>query len=305
MSIMKSKDKLAEGFKGQRIIRLPKNIRLLQATDPICKQLYITYIGHYPNAKYHYFSRPRGISENILIYCVEGQGWIQYDGSTYTLSHDQAFILPADSKHSYGSNTAYPWSIYWFHFCGENTSMFNSIIGKIVHVNDSNNLSYNNRLLLFEEMYKNLEIEYNIENLEYVSFCLMHFMASLKYIDKFCGYDEYDKKEKGLDVIQKTILFMKNHLGDKITIEDITNHVGYSTDHFRMLFQKRTSLTPMEYYRYLKIQKACVYLEDYKGWNIKDIAFKLGYSDPFHFSRAFKQEMDVTPKEYRKRHMKK
>jgi len=32
---------------------------------------------------------------------------------------------------------------------------------------------------------------------------------------------------------------------------------------------------------------------------IKEIAFRLGYSNPFHFSRAFKKEMEITPKEYR------
>ena len=54
-------EKLDEGFKGERIIRLPQNVQQLQAANTVCKHLYITDIGYYPQAKYHYYARPAGI----------------------------------------------------------------------------------------------------------------------------------------------------------------------------------------------------------------------------------------------------
>ena len=76
-------------------------------------------------------------------------------------------------------------SIYCFHFCGENVSMFSSIIGQTIHVEESDKSCYDDRFQLFEEMYQNLEMGYSPENLEYVCFCLIHFLASLKYINQF------------------------------------------------------------------------------------------------------------------------
>ncbi|HEY4207358.1 MAG TPA: hypothetical protein VGM31_11125 [Puia sp.] len=38
--------------------------------DPVTRQIYITDIGHYPKAKFHYVERPGGISQHILIYCI-------------------------------------------------------------------------------------------------------------------------------------------------------------------------------------------------------------------------------------------
>lgn len=57
----------------------------------------------------------------------------------------------------------------------------------------------------------------------------------------------------------------------------------------------------MEYYNSLKIQRACSYLQ-FSDLKIKEIAFRLGYYDQFHFSKAFKKEMELTPKEYRKKY---
>ena len=91
---------------------------------------------------------------------------------------------------------------------------------------------------------------------------------------------------------------MKNNLENKLDLEDIAKHVGYSSSHFGSLFFKKTSFTPIEYYQQLKIQRACSYLQ-FTDLKIKEIAYKLEYYDPFHFSKAFKKEMELTPKEYR------
>ncbi len=290
-------EKIAEGFKGEKAIVTPYNIRNYQSKNPITKQLYTTHIGYYPKAKYHFRERPQGSNEYIFIYCEEGKGWIKHGNQVYHLNKNQAFILPPNEAHAYGSDNSKPWSIFWLHFCGENSSMFSSIIGRLIDIEESDKSRYNDRFLLFEEIFQNLEMGYSPENLEYTSFCLMHFLASLKYINQ---YREI-KNVKELDVIQKSILFMKENLENKIGLEEISQYAGYSTSHFGSLFVEKTSYSPMEYYNQLKIQRACSYLQ-FSDLKIKEIAFRLGYYDPFHFSKAFRAEMEITPKEYRSRY---
>ena len=290
-------DKIPEGFKGEKAIVTPYNIRNLQAANPITKQLFVTHIGYYPEAKYHYRERSEGCSENILIYCEKGQGWIKLKDTTFNLIRNRAFIIPSHEVHSYGANNRDPWSIYWIHFKGENSKMFSDISARIIEVDESDKSRYDERFQLFEDMYQNLEMGYSSENLEYVSFCLMYFVASLKYINQFREI----KKAKAVDIIQKSIIFMKNNLENKISLEDIANHVSYSTSHFGSLFTKKTSFSPMEYYNQLKIQRACSYLQ-FSDMKIKEISFRLGFYDPFHFAKAFKLEMEIPPNEYRKRY---
>ena len=292
-------EKIADGFKGEKAIVTPINIQKFLMDNKITKQLYLTSIGYYPHAKHHYRERPEGCNENIFIYCEDGKGWVKYNETLFPLVRNQAFIIPACHAHAYGADLVDPWSIYWFHFCGDNISMFSTIMGQTIRVEESDKSRYNDRFQMFEEMYQNLEMGYSPENLEYVSFCLMHFLASLKYINQFREI----KKAKHTDLIQKSILFMKDNLESKITLDDIARQAGYSASHFSTFFARKTSYSPIEYYKQLKIQRSCSYLQ-FSDLKIKEIAFRLGYFDPFHFSKAFKREMEITPKEYRKRYSK-
>lgn len=290
-------EKIADGFKGERAIILPYNIRTYQAQNSVTNQMYVTHIGYYPKAKYHYRKREQGAHQNILIYCEEGKGWIIYNDEKLYLTRNQTFILPANEAHTYGADNMDPWSIYWIHFLGEKVDIFSSIIGKTINIYESDSSRYEDRFLLFEEIFRNLEMGYSPENLEYTSFCLLHFLATIKYLPQFRRI----KNVKEKDTIQKSILYMKDNLENKITLEDIAQHVGYSPSHFENLFLEKTSYSPMKYYNQLKIQRACSYLQ-FSDLKIKEIAFRLGYFDPYHFSKAFKKEMGIPPKEYKRKY---
>ena len=290
-------EKIADGFKNEKAIILPYNVRDYLKTNPVTRLLHVTHIGYYPEAKYHFRERQNGANQHILIYCESGKGWIIHNGEKKIIERNQVYILPANETHSYGADNHDPWSIYWIHFKGENSNLFFSIIGKKTDTGGSYSSRPRDRTVLFEEMYQNLEMGYSRENLEFVSYCLSYFLASIKYVTQFCEI----KNVKEMDVVQKSIHFMKNNLEENIELNTIAKHVGYSPTHFGNLFQKKTSYTPMGYYNQLKIQRACSYLQ-FSDLKIKEIAFRLGYYDPFHFSKSFKKETCLTPKEYRKKY---
>jgi AraC-like DNA-binding protein len=299
IKVSSEKLKIADGFKGEKAIILPYSIRKFESENEITRQLYVTHIGYYPHAKFHFRERKKGADQNIFIFCEEGSGWIEYKGERFEIKRHQGFIFPANEHHIYGANNDNPWSIYWLHFKGGNSFMFSSVMGKIISIEESDKSRFEDRFTLFEEIFQNLEMGYDPENLEYATFCLMHLLASVKYIDQFREI----KNVKEKDIIQKSILFMKNNLENKITLEDIAQKVGYSPSHFSNLFLKKTTYPPMEYYHHLKLQRAASYLQ-FSDLKIKEIAFRLGYFDPFHFSKSFTKEMNLSPKDYRNKYKK-
>ena len=89
-----------EGFQGQRAIVLPKQVLSMQCdANKIIRDCYITDIGYYPKAVNHYRKRNQGIDQNILIYCVEGKGWMEIEASKQPVSAGNFFVVPADATH--------------------------------------------------------------------------------------------------------------------------------------------------------------------------------------------------------------
>jgi hypothetical protein len=63
-----------EGFHGQRAFIIPESILQEQRSDPVASLLLLADIGYYPKAAFHYRERKHGCTQNILVYCADGQG---------------------------------------------------------------------------------------------------------------------------------------------------------------------------------------------------------------------------------------
>jgi hypothetical protein len=65
-----------DGFNNQLAIIIPTHIQAELYNNPFTKLLYISDIGYYPSAQYHFRERSGGCEQNILIFCTEGRGWV-------------------------------------------------------------------------------------------------------------------------------------------------------------------------------------------------------------------------------------
>lgn len=286
-----------EGFEGQRLIVVPKKIVSDFLTrDPLTRQVYITDIGYYPKAMYHYAERPGGISQHIVIYCVEGYGWIEVNKKRIKVSPSQFIAIPANTPHRYGADEENPWSIYWTHFKGENASFISALVLK----NSENfmpQLTYNeDRIKLFDEIYYNLENGYSDDTLRYVNMTFYHFLSSMIYQEKF----DRDKRTPNKGAVETAIQLMQENIEKTITLNEMASFAKLSVTHFSALFRKKTGHSPIEYFNHLKIQKACQYLI-FTTLTIKELSRNVGVDDQYYFSRMFTRLMGVSPSEYRKR----
>ena len=91
---------------------------------------------------------------------------------------------------------------------------------------------------------------------------------------------------------------MKENLDKCFSINELASNLKYSVSHYSDLFKKKTGVPPMHYFNQLKIQKSCQYLY-FTNLTIKEIGFKVGFDDPYYFSRMFKKLMGLSPVNYR------
>jgi AraC-like DNA-binding protein len=286
----------SEGFNGQRAIVLPVKVIKSFRKSALISNLFITDIGFYPKAKFHYYERPSGTSAHILIYCIDGKGWLNLGGKEVAVERDQYIIIPANTPHKYGSDEEHPWSIYWMHFKGTlapDVVALLSLKGSVFY----RSITYSEeRVKLFDSMYNILEKGYSDANLQYISMCLWHYLSSFSYPDLFHTSAENHKE----DVIDRSIAFMRKNLHNPLLLKQLADEALISPGHYSALFKKKTGYPPLEYFNNIRIQKACQYLE-FTSNNIKEVSYKLGFNDPYYFSRLFSNIMGLSPMEFRNR----
>jgi AraC-like DNA-binding protein len=295
---MKANDfRKREGFNGQKLIVLPKKIiNDFLNNDAITRQLHITDIGYYPKARFHYAERNAGIGQHILIYCLEGFGWVEINKKRIEIGPSEFVVIPKNSSHRYGASEHKPWTIYWIHFKGELAGHIVELILKNA-VNFQPKLAYNEeRIALFDDIYHTLEMGYSSDALRYVSMTFSHFLSSLMYERKFTNPDH--KTEE--DIVERSVGFMKEKIQTSVTLSELAEFSRLSVSHFSSIFKAKTGYSPIEYFNHLKIQHACQYLS-FTDMSVKQVAITLGIHDPYYFTRMFTRLMGVSPTAYRKK----
>ncbi len=93
-------------------------------------------------------------------------------------------------------------------------------------------------------------------------------------------------------------LFIASNLHKGLTLQDLSEFLGYSEKYCSELFHAQMGETFSVYLKRVRIERAKRYLED-KNLSLTLIAELLGFKDPFAFSHFFKKVMGFSPRQYR------
>lgn len=290
--------RLKEGFSGSRGIVLPPYVKASIPNDPLLSALHVTDIGYYPEAHFHYVERTQGIAEFVFIYCVEGEGNFTVGSSTYTVHANQYFVLPARQPHRYAADDQHPWTIYWIHFGGQLAQHYvlPGLAPRDIMPEKGSRIS--TRTNTFEEIFQTLHQGFDLEHLRYAS-CLFHFyLGTLRYIDQYRSSPRATAEEEVDQVISAALHYMQENLEKRLTLPEIAEFVGYSVSHFSHIFLSRMGQSPLSYLNKLKIDEAA-HLLTTTDMKVNQICFKVGFDDPYYFSRLFSKAKGMSPRQYR------
>lgn len=98
--------------------------------------------------------------------------------------------------------------------------------------------------------------------------------------------------------IEKAIKYIRKEIFGNIDIDTLSQMCCMSKDHFIRLFKKEVGVTPINYINHKKIEQAQLMLLT-KQSNVKEVAYRLSFSDDAYFSRLFKKITGMTPNKYR------
>ncbi|WP_434639933.1 response regulator [Thermoanaerobacterium thermosaccharolyticum] len=99
-------------------------------------------------------------------------------------------------------------------------------------------------------------------------------------------------------LIAKAIEFVNENYDKDIKLYDVAKMLNISYHYFSKTFKEETKCNFVDYITQVRINKAKEFLSK-DSMSIKEVCFKVGYSDPNYFSRIFRKETGMTPTEYK------
>lgn len=107
------------------------------------------------------------------------------------------------------------------------------------------------------------------------------------------------RQKKILGTIEKADNYMESHYDEDISLEDIAKEVNLSSYYFSRFYKGETGINFSDKLTNIRIDKAKEYLLE-SGLSIKEISFKVGYTDSNYFSKLFKKITGYTASEFKK-----
>ena len=93
--------------------------------------------------------------------------------------------------------------------------------------------------------------------------------------------------------------YIHDNFNKHISLENVSEYIGFNAAYFSTLFKKETGKNFLEYVTELRIQNAKNYLIQ-TNYDIAEVASAVGYNDLKYFSKLFKKTTGLNPSEFRK-----
>jgi len=103
----------------------------------------------------------------------------------------------------------------------------------------------------------------------------------------------------GMPRLQPVLEYLERHFCEPLRIAHLAGMAGLSEGQFHRNFKALTGTSPFEYAKRLRLRLAAALLRE-SDMTVAEIGARVGWDDPFHFSKMFKSSYAQSPTAYRR-----
>ena len=230
----------------------------------------------------------RTLAEYQIIYITKGRGIFETSNRTHVIVPGSIMVVFPGVPHFYKPEYEVGWTEYWVGFKGPHADSlcqqgFLSPEKPLYEVGLQNSL-----LAIYTQIFELVQSQQPLFQIRASSLVLSLIAEILAHERKAVQYTHSEQ------LVEKAKFLMEENIYGEINLNGIGDMLGVSTSHLNAVFKSYTAMTPYQYYISIKIRKAKELLER-EDLAIKEVAFRLGFDDPYYFSRLFKKKTGISP----------
>ena len=227
---------------------------------------------------------------HVLIFTVDGEGWLRTAGQEYRLTPGDVCVAPARVAHHYGLVDE-SWSIAWLCFETDNTLGVNPTEPRVLHSQMAYQATHVIRQIIDESDRKLNDSGEMVGALARILRLLCMRTA------EFCGGAAPDHRRI---MLERAFDAVRANPGASWTVPTLLKESGLPVtgDRLRQLCQQHFGLSPMKLVTKIRMQQARELLGA-TDYCVYTVAAMLGYGNEAAFSTAFRRETGKSPRAYR------
>ncbi len=265
-------------------------------TDPREKQTFAIIFGGYEKCAPDFNIKRKTYPYHVLEIPTQGKCYLEIDGNDYYLEKGTLGGFTDSVPHHYICDPDCPMEHFFIVFTGsEAEQMFNLNSFGPGMVVKQNNPSLT--LFLAEAILRS-----GLEKTEFSHQLCCHYLKAL-LIEQSLHITPSDKSHPmSISRYRQCQNYIENNFCTITGISVVAKACSITTRYMSRLFKKYNNITPREYVMRLKLNKAASILLTTSN-TIYEVGTMVGYTDPYHFSRNFKQFHGLSPQHFRDIHL--
>lgn len=273
---------------------------ILSALDtPILRDLLVTRIGFGKQGPRVNPEPDTEKRDTLLLATTCGEGWLFLRDKQWLIPPDTVAFIPARQPHLYGRKTPSSWELFRLHFTGKQAGYFLNGLGvsadrPLIPVPAGTN-GIETLKTLFEVMKESRSPGHCI-----TASGLLISLFGAWMPDRAKDPPSRDRPTVREEV-HETLTYLQTNTDRPPAVEVLARMSGLSPRQYASRFKEIAGCSPLAYSSRLRIRKACALL-DSTSCTVKEAAARLGFADPYYFSRCFRKVTGLSPAQYRTRH---
>lgn len=265
----------------------------LQTRQTPALPLTITIMGEF-FCDSRYYTIRQDLEECLILYTLEGQGIIEYEGTTSILAPGQLMVLDCRKYHYYATQGDH-WHFLWLHLGGKCAFDFVALLNARnegpIHLDHRISFKHYHEKFTYWvthfDLHRELEISAALQN-------LFTELINLKHSEEFSmKYGRYQPE------LEESISYLQDNYRENISVDQLAQDAHLSKYYYIKIFKAYTGQTPYDYLLSVRLQQAQKLLLDSES-PVSAIARETGFSDSRIFISCFKKKVGITPLQFRR-----